>query len=236
MFCLSRLHRRSCHQVYASFSGEANIWHHALTGEPASSARMVSRSSLLDASHEAAPRPTTPEVLSCLPYYLPHPLQGQERSVPGRAVPLWGISVANSSRDVHLWGSALSRSHVRSCSSQVPASSSDSKKLEDNGHADTGAGVTSTTQRRIDSRTDEADRQSAIPEKSSAACSKESRSGSFAQSGWTQQEVLNVPNAISMARLLSGPVIASWIIAGEWQTALIALAISGMESFLITRY
>ena len=231
MFSLGRLHRRACPHVYASFSGVADIWHHAVTEEPAPSVGMVSGTRMLDVSYDTASRPSTPEVLCCPPYYLPHPLQGQDRSVPGHAVPLGGLSVANSSRDVQLWGFALSRSHARSCSSQVPVSSSNCKKLGDNGHGDIGAGVTSTTQSEIDSQNDQADRQSAIPEKSSATCSKDSMSGSFAQSGWTQQEVLNVPNAISMARLLSGPVIAGWIIAGEWQTALLALAISGVEKY-----
>lgn len=33
--------------------------------------------------------------------------------------------------------------------------------------------------------------------------------------GWSRREVLNIPNALSMARLLSGPVIASWILDGQ---------------------
>lgn len=33
--------------------------------------------------------------------------------------------------------------------------------------------------------------------------------------GWSRQEVLNVPNALSMGRLLSGPVIGWWIVQGQ---------------------
>lgn len=40
----------------------------------------------------------------------------------------------------------------------------------------------------------------------------------------------NAPNAISLARLLSGPVIASWIIAGKTDAALIGLVVSGERS------
>ena len=37
----------------------------------------------------------------------------------------------------------------------------------------------------------------------------------FEAAGWSRQEVVNVPNALSMARLLSGPLIASWILDGQ---------------------
>ena len=38
--------------------------------------------------------------------------------------------------------------------------------------------------------------------------------------GWSRAEVLNVPNALSMLRLLSGPVIASWILDAQvWACA-----------------
>ena len=33
--------------------------------------------------------------------------------------------------------------------------------------------------------------------------------------GWSRREVINIPNALSMLRLLSGPVIASWILLGQ---------------------
>lgn len=33
--------------------------------------------------------------------------------------------------------------------------------------------------------------------------------------GWSRAEVLNVPNALSMLRLLSGPIIASWILDAQ---------------------
>lgn len=37
----------------------------------------------------------------------------------------------------------------------------------------------------------------------------------FSRAGWSRREVLNIPNGLSMLRLLSGPVIASWILAGQ---------------------
>ena len=37
----------------------------------------------------------------------------------------------------------------------------------------------------------------------------------FEAAGWSRREVLNVPNVLSMLRLLSGPVIASWILSGQ---------------------
>ena len=37
----------------------------------------------------------------------------------------------------------------------------------------------------------------------------------FSKAGWTRREVLNVPNGLSLLRLLSGPVIASWILQGQ---------------------
>lgn len=36
-----------------------------------------------------------------------------------------------------------------------------------------------------------------------------------ASHGWTYEEVVTAPNALSMARLISGPVIASWILSGQ---------------------
>lgn len=51
----------------------------------------------------------------------------------------------------------------------------------------------------------------------------------FAAAGWSRRELWNAPNAVSMARLLSGPFIAAWIFSGEWQTAFIALAVSGTQ-------
>lgn len=37
----------------------------------------------------------------------------------------------------------------------------------------------------------------------------------FQAAGWSRREVVNVPNALSLGRLLSGPVIASWILDGQ---------------------
>lgn len=54
-----------------------------------------------------------------------------------------------------------------------------------------------------------------------------SQDAAHSPSGWTRREVWNAPNAISMARLLSGPIIASWIVAGKTDAALLGLVISG---------
>lgn len=47
------------------------------------------------------------------------------------------------------------------------------------------------------------------------------------RSGWSRQEVVNIPNGLSMFRMLSGPFIASWIVQGQWELALPMLAVSG---------
>lgn len=92
-------------------------------------------------------------------------------------------------------------------------------------HAATDSATRSTAKADTEVMRGRAAQQSVMPELSSNRGSN--GSGSLAEAGWTRQEVWNAPNAISMARLVSGPVIAGWIIAGEWQAALIALTISG---------
>ena len=42
--------------------------------------------------------------------------------------------------------------------------------------------------------------------------------------------VYNVPNAVSMARLVSGPVIAYWMLQGQTELATVALLVSGVSS------
>lgn len=49
--------------------------------------------------------------------------------------------------------------------------------------------------------------------------------------GWDVHEVITLPNSISLLRLLSGPVIAHWIIDENWNTALPALALSGLSDW-----
>ncbi len=72
------------------------------------------------------------------------------------------------------------------------------------------------------------DRQSQTPPAAGRESSAASGEPSAASgSGWTRREVWNAPNAISVARLVSGPVIASWIVAGDLNAALVALVISG---------
>ncbi|KXZ43223.1 hypothetical protein GPECTOR_97g761 [Gonium pectorale] len=52
--------------------------------------------------------------------------------------------------------------------------------------------------------------------------------------------IYNLPNAVSLARLVSGPVIGVWLLQGHYQTATIALAISGasdwLDGYLARRY
>jgi cardiolipin synthase len=55
--------------------------------------------------------------------------------------------------------------------------------------------------------------------------------GAAAAAGWTRAGVLNGPNAISLARLLSGPVIAAWIVAGDFHLAAPALAVSAASDW-----
>ncbi|GLC43188.1 hypothetical protein PLESTB_000852700 [Pleodorina starrii] len=44
--------------------------------------------------------------------------------------------------------------------------------------------------------------------------------------------VYNMPNAVSAARLLSGPVIGYWLLQGHYEAATVALAISGASDWL----
>ncbi len=55
--------------------------------------------------------------------------------------------------------------------------------------------------------------------------------GAAAAAGWTRAGVLNGPNAISLARLLSGPLIAHWIVAGDFHLAAPALAVSAASDW-----
>lgn len=53
----------------------------------------------------------------------------------------------------------------------------------------------------------------------------------LSEAGWTHQAVYNIPNALSMARLVSGPVIAWLILNEQWGVALVSLAISGASDW-----
>lgn len=55
----------------------------------------------------------------------------------------------------------------------------------------------------------------APPEPAAEKRQGSSLASALASAGWSQQEVLNIPNALSMARLLSGPLIASWILDAQ---------------------
>ncbi len=53
----------------------------------------------------------------------------------------------------------------------------------------------------------------------------------LSETGWTHQAVYNIPNALSMARLVSGPVIAWLILNEQWGVALVSLAVSGASDW-----
>ncbi len=53
----------------------------------------------------------------------------------------------------------------------------------------------------------------------------------LSEAGWTHQAIYNIPNALSMARLVSGPVIAWLILNEQWGVALVSLAISGASDW-----
>ena len=54
---------------------------------------------------------------------------------------------------------------------------------------------------------------------------------SLNDAGWTQTEVYNIPNALSLARLVSGPGIAWLILNEQWGLALGSLVISGASDW-----
>ena len=49
----------------------------------------------------------------------------------------------------------------------------------------------------------------------------------FHAAGWTREAVLNVPNALSLGRLISGPFVAYLILEGHWAAALGTLTVAG---------
>lgn len=51
----------------------------------------------------------------------------------------------------------------------------------------------------------------------------------FHDAGWTRREVFNIANALSMGRLLSGPLVAHLITQHHWPAAMTTLAIAGSE-------
>ena len=53
----------------------------------------------------------------------------------------------------------------------------------------------------------------------------------FHDAGWTRQEVINIPNALSMGRLLSGPVVAHMILQHQWPAAMVTLAVAGISDW-----
>ena len=53
----------------------------------------------------------------------------------------------------------------------------------------------------------------------------------LSDAGWTKAEVYNIPNALSMARLVSGPGIAYLILNEQWALALGSLVVSGASDW-----
>ena len=53
------------------------------------------------------------------------------------------------------------------------------------------------------------------------------RAQAFHAAGWTREAVLNVPNALSMGRLISGPIVAYLILEGHWAAAMGTLTVAG---------
>ncbi|EIE23562.1 HSP20-domain-containing protein [Coccomyxa subellipsoidea C-169] len=53
----------------------------------------------------------------------------------------------------------------------------------------------------------------------------------FHEAGWTREAVMNVPNAISMARLISGPFVAYFILQEQWAAALGLLGVAGASDW-----
>lgn len=53
----------------------------------------------------------------------------------------------------------------------------------------------------------------------------------LSEAGWTHQAVYNIPNVLSVARLVSGPIIAWLILNEQWGVALVSLAISGASDW-----
>jgi hypothetical protein len=62
--------------------------------------------------------------------------------------------------------------------------------------------------------------------------SRHAHSSSDSTGGWTVRETLTLANSISLARLASGPLIASLIIEGRWPLALGALGAAGASDWL----
>ncbi|BBN03305.1 cardiolipin synthase (CMP-forming) [Marchantia polymorpha subsp. ruderalis] len=54
----------------------------------------------------------------------------------------------------------------------------------------------------------------------------------WSDAGWTREEVWNWPNSISMARLVSGPVLAWMIVQNMWSPALLGLIVAGISDWL----
>jgi phosphatidylglycerophosphate synthase len=53
----------------------------------------------------------------------------------------------------------------------------------------------------------------------------------WAEAGWTRQSVLTLPNFLSTARLASAPLLAHWILAGDWPAAAAGLAAAAVSDW-----
>ncbi|KAK9836914.1 hypothetical protein WJX74_011018 [Apatococcus lobatus] len=58
------------------------------------------------------------------------------------------------------------------------------------------------------------------------------QSQDWAQAGWTWNEVCNLPNSLSLARLASGPFISALIMNHNWSTAFVAISVAAITDWL----
>lgn len=62
---------------------------------------------------------------------------------------------------------------------------------------------------------------------------RSSSSAPIPDSGWSAKEVFNLPNSLSMFRIISGPFIASWIIDGDkWPLTVTAIVVSAATDWM----
>ncbi|CAK0787816.1 hypothetical protein CVIRNUC_011038 [Coccomyxa viridis] len=72
---------------------------------------------------------------------------------------------------------------------------------------------------------------SSKPSRESTPTKTKTAGQAFHDAGWTRREVFNIANALSMGRLLSGPLVAHLIMQHHWPAALTTLAIAGASDW-----
>lgn len=229
---LARISRRQCRHFLPNLNAAGKSWQCAASEsqDPAHCAGTTSKPAPL--SDDEPPR--TASMLWLQAYgtrAIGAGSEGGERRAVCNLEPARGVFFTLP----HWSGSSTMPALARSFGSQTTASTTASDHTKEaqhdtgnSSHAGSDSGA-SSTQSGTEVERGKAGQLSVVPE---LECDSGSiTASSLSRAGWTRQEIWNAPNAISMARLVSGPIIAGWIIAGEWQTALIALAISGVHLF-----